>query len=112
MRLTTSGPSLEEGVETIRVVCAHDCPDMCSLLAYVDKGRITRIDGDPDQPFTAGFACAEVNRDASLVHSPERLVMPLRPVGAKAEGKFSPIGWGAALRYFLGSLPRGHRSTR
>jgi anaerobic selenocysteine-containing dehydrogenase len=84
-------------VETIRVVCAHDCPDMCSLLVHVDKGRITRIDGDPDQPFTAGFACAKVNRDAELVHSPERLVTPLRRVGAKGEGKFAPIGWDEAL---------------
>jgi anaerobic selenocysteine-containing dehydrogenase len=70
---------------------------MCSLLAHVDNGRITRIDGDPDQPFTAGFACAKVNRDAELVHSPERLVTPLRRVGAKGEGKFAPIGWDEAL---------------
>ncbi len=84
-------------METIRVVCAHDCPDMCSLLAHVDNGRITRIDGDPDQPFTAGFACAKVNRDAELVHSPERLATPLRRVGAKGEGKFSAIGWDEAL---------------
>jgi anaerobic selenocysteine-containing dehydrogenase len=70
---------------------------MCSLLAHVDNGRITRIDGDPDQPFTAGFACAKVNRDAELVHSSERLVTPLRRVGAKGEGKFAPIGWDAAL---------------
>jgi anaerobic selenocysteine-containing dehydrogenase len=70
---------------------------MCSLLAHVENGRITRIDGDPDQPFTAGFACAKVNRDAELVHSPERLATPLRRVGAKGEGKFAPIGWDEAL---------------
>jgi anaerobic selenocysteine-containing dehydrogenase len=79
------------------VVCAHDCPDMCSLLAHVEDGRITRIEGDPDQPFTAGFACAKVNRDAELVHSPERLTTPLRRVGAKGEGKFAPIAWDEAL---------------
>src|SRR5438270_1639492 len=87
----------ERGLETVRVVCAHDCPDMCSLLAHVEDGRITRIEGDPDQPFTAGFACAKVNRDAELVHSPERLSTPLRRVGAKGEGKFAPIGWDEAL---------------
>jgi anaerobic selenocysteine-containing dehydrogenase len=70
---------------------------MCSLLAHVEDGRITRIAGDPDQPFTAGFACAKVNRDAELVHSPERLATPLRRVGAKGEGKFSAIGWDEAL---------------
>jgi anaerobic selenocysteine-containing dehydrogenase len=84
-------------VETVRIVCAHDCPDMCSLLAEVEDGRVRRIRGDPDQPFTAGFACAKVNRDSELVHSPERLTTPLRRTGAKGEGKFAPIGWDEAL---------------
>src|SRR5713101_8830691 len=84
-------------METVRIVCAHDCPDMCSLLAEVEDGRIKRIKGDPDQPFTAGFACAKVNRDAELVHSPERLTTPLRRTGEKGEGKFAPISWDAAL---------------
>ncbi len=84
-------------METVRVVCAHDCPDMCSLLAHVEDGRVLRIEGDPDQPFTAGFACAKVNRDAELVHSPERIATPLRRLGAKGEGRFAPITWDAAL---------------
>src|SRR5260370_1412431 len=84
-------------METVRIVCAHDCPDMCSLLAEVEDGRVKRIKGDPDEPFTAGFACAKVNRDAELVHSPERLATPLRRTGLKGEGKFAPISWDAAL---------------
>jgi anaerobic selenocysteine-containing dehydrogenase len=84
-------------LETIRVVCAHDCPDMCSLLAHVENGRVLRVEGDPDHPFTAGFACAKVNRDAELVHSPQRIATPLRRTGAKGEGKFAPITWDAAL---------------
>ncbi len=84
-------------METIRVACGHDCPDMCSLLAHVENGRVLRVEGDPGQPFTAGFACAKVNRDAELVHSPERLATPLRRIGAKGEGRFAPIGWDEAL---------------
>ncbi|HTZ34829.1 MAG TPA: molybdopterin-dependent oxidoreductase [Stellaceae bacterium] len=84
-------------MSTIRAVCAHDCPDMCSLLVEVADGRVTRIKGDPDHPFTAGFVCAKVNRDAELVHSPERLKTPLRRVGAKGEGRFAPIDWDEAL---------------
>jgi len=84
-------------METVRIVCAHDCPDMCSLLATVDDGRVVRIQGDPEQPFTAGFACAKVNRDMELVHSPERIQTPLRRSGAKGEGKFAPISWEEAL---------------
>ena len=89
-------------METVRVVCAHDCPDMCSLLAEVENGRVLRIKGDPGQPFTAGFACAKVNRDADLVHSPARLATPLRRIGAKGEGKFAPISWDAALDEIAG----------
>src|SRR5437764_2789204 len=70
---------------------------MCSLLAEVEDGRVLRIKGDPDQPFTAGFACAKVNRDADLVHSPARLKTPLRRIGPKGEGQFAPIGWDEAL---------------
>jgi anaerobic selenocysteine-containing dehydrogenase len=84
-------------METVRTVCAHDCPDMCSLLVRVENGHIVRIDGDPEQPFTAGFACAKVNRDADLVHSPQRIATPLRRIGAKGEGRFAPIGWDEAL---------------
>ncbi|HKU97794.1 MAG TPA: molybdopterin-dependent oxidoreductase [Vineibacter sp.] len=82
---------------TIRAVCGHDCPDMCSLLVRVENGRIARITGDPDQPFTAGFACSKVNRDGELVHSPERVQTPLRRVGAKGEARFAPITWDEAL---------------
>ena len=84
-------------MNVVRVVCAHDCPDMCSLLAHVENGRVVRIAGDPDQPYTAGFACAKVNRDAELVHSPERLTTPLRRTGPKGSGAFAAIGWEEAL---------------
>jgi anaerobic selenocysteine-containing dehydrogenase len=75
---------------------------MCSLLAEVEDGRVLRIKGDPEQPFTAGFACAKVNRDAELVHSPERVQTPLRRTGAKGEGQFEPITWDAALDEITG----------
>jgi len=88
---------MEIAVQTTRVVCAHDCPDMCSLLAHVENGRVVRVEGDPDHPFTAGFACAKINRDAELVHSPQRLATPLRRTGRKGEGSFEPITWEAAL---------------
>jgi anaerobic selenocysteine-containing dehydrogenase len=70
---------------------------MCSLIAEVENGRILRVQGDPDQPYTAGFACAKVNRDAELAHAPDRLRTPLRRTGPKGSGQFAPITWDAAL---------------
>ena len=74
-------------VKSVRVVCAHDCPDMCSLIAHVEDGKVVRVQGDPDHPYTAGFACGKVNRDADLVHSPERIATPLRRIGPKGSGQ-------------------------
>jgi anaerobic selenocysteine-containing dehydrogenase len=81
----------------IRTVCAHDCPDMCSILAHVDEGRLVRVEGDPDQPFTAGFVCAKVRREPELVHSPDRVLTPLRRTGKKGAGEFRPVSWDEAL---------------
>lgn len=81
----------------VRTVCAHDCPDACSILVTLDEGRVVRTDGDPDHPFTQGFLCGKVNRYAERVHSPDRLLTPLRRVGPKGEGQFEPISWEAAL---------------
>ena len=82
---------------TVRAVCAHDCPDLCSLLVEVKNDRVSAIRGDPDHPFTAGFACGKTSRDAELINSPERLLQPLRRVGRKGEGRFEPVSWDAAL---------------
>ncbi len=81
----------------IRTVCAHDCPDMCSILAHVEDGRLVRVEGDPDQPFTAGFVCGKVRREPELVHSPDRLRTPLRRTGPKGAGEFRPVSWDEAL---------------
>src|ERR1700741_3482840 len=70
---------------------------MCSLIAQVEDGKIVRVQGDPDHPYTAGFACGKVNRDADLVNSPERIKTPLKRIGPKGAGQFKPISWDQAL---------------
>ena len=83
--------------EVRRTVCAHDCPDACSVLVTVEAGRVVRTVGDPQHPFTRGFLCGKVNRYAERVHSPERLLTPLRRLGAKGAGQWTPITWDEAL---------------
>ena len=84
-------------IRSVRTACAHDCPDQCSLIATVEDGRLLKLQGDPDHPMTAGFACAKVNREHEMVHSPERVLTPLRRTGRKGEGRFAPVTWDAAL---------------
>ncbi len=84
-------------IQTIRAVCAHDCPDQCSLLAHLENGRLVRLQGDPANPMTAGFLCAKVSRDHELLYSPQRVRQPLKRTGSKGEGRFVPISWAEAL---------------
>src|SRR5947207_14066893 len=79
-------------------VCTFDCPDTCSLTVTVDDGRITKVRASDAMPFTDGVICTKVARDMTVfVHGPQRLLYPLRRVGAKGSGQFEQIPWQAAL---------------
>ena len=81
----------------VRGACPHDCPDCCATLVTVERGRATRIQGDPDHPFTQGFLCAKVNRYLERTYHADRLTTPLRRVGPKGSGRFEPATWDEAL---------------
>ena len=78
--------------------CPHDCPSTCALeVEIVDERTIGRIHGAEDNAYTAGVICAKVARYAERVHHPDRLITPLRRIGAKGSGQFAPISWDDAL---------------
>src|ERR1700733_6907031 len=67
----------------VHAACPHDCPDACSVLITIEDGRATKIQGDPEHPVTGGFLCAKVAKYLDRVYSPERVLYPMRRVGAK-----------------------------
>ena len=78
--------------------CPHDCPSTCALdVELLDDGRIGRVHGAEDNTYTAGVICAKVARYAERIHHPDRLLHPLRRVGAKGSGRFERISWDDAL---------------
>ena len=81
----------------VRAVCPHDCPDTCALQVTVQKGRVTRIAGDPDHPPTHGTLCTKVSRYAERTYHPDRVLTPLKRVSKKGEGRFVPVSWDDAL---------------
>ncbi len=81
----------------IRGACSHDCPDTCATLVTVENGRATRIQGDPEHPFTQGFLCTKVNRYLERTYHADRVLTPLRRVGPKGRGEFIEATWDEAL---------------
>ncbi len=83
--------------QIVRAACPHDCPDTCAMLVTVEDGRAVAVRGNPDHSFTAGFLCNKVSRYHERTHSPDRLLHPMRRVGAKGEGRFERISWEEAI---------------
>lgn len=79
--------------------CPHDCPDTCAWQVAVDPetGRALDIWGHPDHPFTQGKLCGKVDNYLERTYHADRLMTPLRRIGAKGEGRFEPIGWDEAI---------------
>src|ERR1700716_3744248 len=85
-------------------VCALDCPDACSLLVNVEDGRATRLRGDPEHPVTRGFLCGKVAQYLEREYSPDRLLYPMKRIGAKGVGNFTRIGWDEAIETIASRL--------
>lgn len=90
------GPS-GAAARTVLGTCHHDCPDSCGWVVTVEGERAVKLRGNPDHPYSRGELCPKVNRFLDRVYSPQRILAPLRRVGAKGEGRFEPIGWDDAL---------------
>ncbi len=86
-----------DSLSIIRGACGHDCPDTCSWLVDVREGKADRLYGDPDHPFTRGTLCAKVNHYLERVYHPDRVLHPLKRIGAKGAGQFARTTWDEAL---------------
>jgi anaerobic selenocysteine-containing dehydrogenase len=86
---------------TVHGACHHDCPDSCGWTVTVDHSGpapvAVKLRGNPDHPFSQGELCPKVNRFLDRVHSPDRILHPLRRVGPKGSGDFEQISWAEAL---------------
>ena len=78
--------------------CPHDCPDTCSLLTTVVDGVAVKVQGNPAHPQTDGVLCTKVSRYLERTYHPQRILHPLKRVGAKGSGQFVRVSWDVALQ--------------
>jgi thiosulfate reductase/polysulfide reductase chain A len=81
------------------------CPNKCSVLAMVNrKGRIHKLNPNPENPKSRGMLCARDNAAIQQVYDPDRLKQPLIRAGARGEGKWRPASWEEAWDYTAKNL--------
>ncbi|MFX1264340.1 MAG: molybdopterin-dependent oxidoreductase [Promethearchaeota archaeon] len=74
--------------------CALNCPDICAFMVEVDEGRIVRLKGDPNHPYTLGRCCPKGYGHVLRMYSEDRLLYPQRK---QSDGTFRRISWTDAL---------------
>ena len=73
------------------------CSTVCGVIGHVKNGRLLKIEGNPNDPNSRGHLCARGHAGLNHLYHPERLLYPLKRVGARGEGKWKRISWDEAL---------------
>ena len=73
------------------------CQIGCGIIVHMDNGRVSKIEGDPDNPLNQGKLCLKGHASLEYLYHPERLQQPLKRLGERGEGKWLPISWEEAL---------------
>jgi len=96
----------------VPTVC-FNCESACGLLAYVDRETlaIRKFEGNPVHPGSRGRNCAKGPATINQVYDPERILYPLKRVGARGEGKWKRISWEEALEEIAAKM-RASRERR
>lgn len=79
------------------------CHGGCGVLATVENGKITHIEGNPDSP-TRGTMCAKGLASFQEVYNPNRILYPMKRKGDRGEGKWQRISWEEALETVAGKI--------
>ena len=69
------------------------CEATCGLRLEVEDGRVTRIRGDADDPFSRGFICPKGSTLGTLHDDPDRLRQPL----VRRDGAHVEVSWEEAF---------------
>ncbi len=96
----------------VPTIC-FNCESACGLLAYVDKQtyEIRKFEGNPKHPGSRGRNCAKGPATHNQTYDPERILYPLKRVGARGEGKWKRVTWDQAIAD-IASKMRASRQAR
>ena len=79
-------------IKKIPTIC-QQCHIECGVIATVEKGKVVKIEGNPEFPLNKGQICPKGKNYPDLQYHKDRLRYPLK----KKNGKWEKITWDEAL---------------
>jgi len=91
-----------------------NCESACGILAYVDKDtlEVRKIEGNPVHPGSRGRTCAKGVVTPNQLEDPDRVLYPLKRVGARGAGEWKRVTWDEALDDLGGRIRRAIQEGR
>ncbi|NMA13748.1 MAG: molybdopterin-dependent oxidoreductase, partial [Clostridia bacterium] len=88
---------MEKGDHQIfRNTCPGNCYSACSILSHVKKGKLLKVEGDPNHGYTLGRLCAQGYALTRKDYHRDRLPFPMLQ-SPRGSGRWSRISWDEAL---------------
>ncbi len=85
------------GTLEVKKTCCQFCAALCGVLVHVENGKVIKIKGNPDHPFSKGFICERPGLATKWLYHPDQLMYPLKRTGKRGEGKWQQISWDDAM---------------
>jgi len=80
------------------------CPYFDGGFTYADNGEIQKAEGDPNHIATRGKFCSKGLASIFSASDPDRILAPLKRVGARGSGDWKEIGWDEAIAEVAGKV--------
>jgi len=87
--------------------CALNCPDICAYIIHVEEGKVVRLEGDENHPYTLGRCCPKGYGHVLRTNSEDRLLYPMR---RQVNGSFERISWDDALNEIASRIDEARKT--
>jgi len=88
----------ERGLRTVPTFC-DICFWKCGAIAYVQDGKLWKIEGNPADPLSRGRLCPRGTGGVGAHFDPDRLQRPLLRRKNRGEDEWAAVTWDEALGY-------------
>ena len=72
------------------------CHGGCGVFVHVRKGKVVKIEGNPDSPASRGRICPKGMASIDHLYHPDRITHPMKRIGERGQGKWERITWDEA----------------